>query len=56
LDSRDAAGDSPLTWASWALRETAILRLLCFEPHRIHPDRRTTQVHLLGTPLGRWGA
>ena len=50
VDTRDAAGDTPLTWASWALRETAVLRLLCFGPHRVHPDRLSMQAYLIGGP------
>ena len=49
----DAAGDTPLTWASWALRETAILTLLCFGPHHVRPDRQSMQAYLIGHPLGR---
>jgi len=37
VDVRDAAGDSPLTWASWHHRPSHILAKLCFGPHRIHP-------------------
>lgn len=37
-EARDANGDSPLTWASWHLRPAYILDLLCFPPHRIHPE------------------
>lgn len=36
-ERKDANGDTPLTWASWARRGSAILRLLCYGPHRIHP-------------------
>lgn len=61
VDVRDANGDSPLTWASWHLRPSAVLRLLCFDPHRIHPRHDSTYDHgsgwsqmdksLLGRPL-----
>jgi uncharacterized protein len=34
LDAKDINGDSPLTWASWHLRPRAILRMLCYGPHR----------------------
>lgn len=34
-EARDAAGDSPLSWASVHLRPGRILQLLAFEPHRI---------------------
>jgi ankyrin repeat protein len=38
VEARDAHGDTPLSWASWYLRPAAVLRLLCYGPHRIHPD------------------
>ena len=38
VEVRDAHGDTPLSWASWYLRPNAVLRLLCYGPHRIHPD------------------
>jgi len=50
LDSRDAHGDSPLAWASWHLRPPAILRLLCFGEHRIHPDCIPMEKRLIGRP------
>jgi ankyrin repeat protein len=60
VDVRDANGDTPLSWASWHTRPDAILRLLCYDGHSIHPDRRSTFDHgrgwreleksLLGTP------
>ena len=50
LDAQDAAGDTPLSWASWALREAAILSLLCFGPHRVRPDRLAMQASLIGQP------
>ncbi len=34
-----------------ALRPAAVLRLLCFGPHRIHPGHRGMAAHLLGRPL-----
>lgn len=49
-DATDANGDTPLGWASWALRDTPVLRALCFPPHRIHPDRQTMRVNLIGHP------
>lgn len=49
-DLRDANGDSPLTWASWALRPAPILRLLCFGPFSIHPDSAAMAETLLGRP------
>lgn len=38
IDAKDMNGDSPLTWASWHLRERAILRKLCYGRFRIRPD------------------
>lgn len=35
--ARDAAGDSPLSWASFHLRPGNVLGLLCFGEHRIGP-------------------
>jgi ankyrin repeat protein len=51
LDARDAHGDSPLTWASWALRDADVLRMLCFGPHRIDPEHSSMEDHLLGKPV-----
>lgn len=34
-ESRDAAGDTPLTWASWHLRPGRVLQLLAFPPHKV---------------------
>lgn len=50
LDVRDANGDTPLSWASWHLRPPAVLRLLCYGDHRIHPDNDATYDHGAG-----WG-
>lgn len=62
VDARDEAGDTPLSWASWHRRPSAVLRLLCFPPHALHPDAEWTGDHgagpggldryLLGKPLG----
>ena len=41
----DAAGDTPLSWASWHTRPDAILRLLCHGSFQIHPERRSTFDH-----------
>lgn len=38
LEARDEAGDTPLSWASWHRRPSAVLRLLCHPPHALHPD------------------
>lgn len=50
IDARDANGDSPLSWASWALRDAAVLHVLCFGSHRVDPDRRTMAENLIGGP------
>lgn len=50
LDAKDANGDSPLTWASWHLRPDSILRKLLYDGFSIHPNRRTMESYLLGTP------
>lgn len=50
-DVVDARGETPLAWASWALRPDAILRRLCFGSHRIHPGRRPMQENLAGQAL-----
>jgi len=50
VDAKDQNGDSPLTWASWYLRPTPILRKLCYGKFRIRPDYAGMQAHLLGKP------
>lgn len=60
LDATDSVGDTPLSWASWHQRPSAILRLLCHEQHALHPDSHWTgdhgagwrglDAHLLGKP------
>ncbi len=49
-EARDAAGDPPLSWASWHPRPDAILRLLLHGDHRIHPARASTFDH--GSGIG----
>lgn len=53
VDQRDAAGDSPLSWASWALRDTGILRLLALPGFEVNPERRSMERYLIGHPLDR---
>lgn len=48
--ARDAHGDSPLSWASRALRSTDVLRLLCFPPHSVRADRVDLSESLIGQP------
>jgi ankyrin repeat protein len=50
LDTRDAYGDSPLSWASWHLRSDSILRLLCFGDFKVRPGRQTMRAYLVGSP------
>jgi ankyrin repeat protein len=50
IDAIDANGDSPLSWASWHLRPTPILRLLCYGNFRIHPQNQSMRSNLLGAP------
>lgn len=51
IDRRDARGDSPLGWASWATRSTEVLRQLCFGQHRVREDRKTMRENLIGSPV-----
>jgi uncharacterized protein len=51
LDARDMNGDTPLGWASWHARPDPILRLLCYGPFSIRPDRHSGFDHGTG-----WGA
>ncbi|HVW87727.1 MAG TPA: ankyrin repeat domain-containing protein [Bryobacteraceae bacterium] len=50
IDARDCNGDSPLTWASWHLRPSSILRKLCYGKFRIRPDYRGMDANLRGEP------
>jgi len=50
LDAKDANGDSPLTWASWYGRPTAILRKLCYADFHVRPERTSMKAYLLGRP------
>jgi len=47
-EAKDAAGDSPLSWASWHQRPDAILRLLCYDGFAIRADRRSADDHGAG--------
>lgn len=51
LDARDMHGDTPLAWASWYARPTAILRLLCYGEFRVNPNRKSMAAYVLGEPL-----
>ncbi|WP_263355948.1 ankyrin repeat domain-containing protein [Acidicapsa ligni] len=50
IDAKDMHGDSPLSWGSWYLRPTPILRMLCYGPYRIHPRNGSMRENLLGDP------
>ncbi len=49
-DAKDANGDSPLSWASWAPRPDAILRQLLYNGFSINPKRRGMDADLKGIP------
>ncbi len=49
VDAKDMNGDTPLTWASWHLRPSSILRKLCYGPFTIHPRNRSTYDHGMGS-------
>jgi ankyrin repeat protein len=46
--ARDSNGETPLSWASWHLRPSGVLRLLCFGEHRLHPNAEWTGDHGAG--------
>lgn len=50
-EARDANGDTPLAWASWALRSPEVLRLLCYGEHRVREGYRGMAANLLGRPF-----
>jgi len=50
VEAWDRSGDTPLSWASWALRPDAILQKLCYGEFRIRPNRRSMSANLLGQP------
>jgi uncharacterized protein len=49
-ETRDANGDTPLSWASWYLRPASILHQLCFGEHRVNPGRKSMRANLIGFP------
>jgi hypothetical protein len=51
-EARDAFGETPLAWASWARRPVEVLRPLLYGDHRIHPDNKSMRANLLGVPGG----
>jgi uncharacterized protein len=50
IDAKDMNGDSPLSWASWYLRPTPVLRKLLYGNFRIHLQNRGMRANLLGDP------
>lgn len=50
VDAKDANGDSPLSWASWYLRPTPILRELLYGDFRISLQNQPLCANLLGKP------
>src|SRR5690606_31521852 len=46
VEARDANGDTPLAWASWALRGPGVLRMLCYGDHRLRADYRGMAANL----------
>jgi ankyrin repeat protein len=51
VDAKDMNGDTPLSWASWYLRPTPILRKLLYGPYRIRPDYGGgMEANLIGKP------
>lgn len=52
LDAKDGNGETPLSWASWYLRPTPILRELLYGDFRIRPENKPMRANLLGKPLG----
>jgi len=60
LNEKDAHGETPLSWASWHLRPASIIRLLCYDEHRISARASWTgdhgngpsgmDIHLIGNP------
>jgi ankyrin repeat protein len=51
IDAADANGDTPLSWASWYLRPTSVLRRLCYGDIKIHPAYQPMRASLLGNPV-----
>jgi ankyrin repeat protein len=50
LEAADAYGDTPLAWASWHRRPVDVIGLLCYGPHRIHPEYKSMRENLIGDP------
>lgn len=50
LEATDAYDDTALAWASWHRRPVDVMRLLCYGPHRIHPEYKSMRENLIGHP------
>ena len=50
VEARDMHGDTPLSWASWYQRPASVLRLLCYDGFRIHPQNQPMDANLRGKP------
>ena len=50
IDAKDANGETPLSWGSWHVRPTPILRLLLYGNFRIRAENRSMRENLLGDP------
>lgn len=50
IDTKDANGDSPLSWASRHERPTSVLLKLCYGDFRVNPERTSLGQYLLGKP------
>ena len=49
---KDMNGETAFAWASWHLRPSKILSLLCYGKHSIHPDRIKSSVSDHGAGWG----
>lgn len=50
-ETKDANGDSPLSWASWYRRPAEILTLLCYGSFKVHPHYQGMRANLVGDPF-----
>lgn len=51
-ERKDARGETPLSWASWARRSTEVLRPLLYGRHQIRATNQPMRVSLFGKPEG----
>ena len=50
INARDAHGETPLGWASWARRPAEVLRALLYGEHQLREGHRGMRENLLGDP------